>query len=92
MKCHNCHETDHEPTAKYCHVCGSLIAQEARGYEQLIQKALEQNDRIQKKLDDLEELIKVSQKSEHEQKSELQEALDDLVRLQKELDNLKDLN
>lgn len=22
MKCPHCNETDHEPTAKYCHVCG----------------------------------------------------------------------
>lgn len=92
MNCPKCNETDHEPTAMYCHVCGSLIAPKDGGYEQLIQKALEQNDRIQEKLDDLEELIKVSQKRRHEQKSELQEALDDLVRLQKELDDLKGLN
>lgn len=92
MKCPNCKETDHEPSAKYCHVCGSLIALEARGYEQLIQKALEQSDRIEKELDDLEEMIKVSQKRRHEQKSELQEAMDELARLQKELDDLKGLN
>ena len=25
MKCPNCNETDHEPGAKYCHVCGALL-------------------------------------------------------------------
>lgn len=28
MKCPNCNETDHEPTAKYCHVCGVLLEKE----------------------------------------------------------------
>ena len=25
MKCPNCNETEHEPTAKYCHVCGTKL-------------------------------------------------------------------
>ena len=25
MKCPSCNETDHEPTAKYCHVCGTAL-------------------------------------------------------------------
>lgn len=25
MKCPNCNETDHEPTAKFCHVCGGVL-------------------------------------------------------------------
>ena len=25
MKCPNCNETDHEPTAKFCHTCGCLL-------------------------------------------------------------------
>lgn len=25
MKCPKCKETDHEPTAKYCHVCGCIL-------------------------------------------------------------------
>lgn len=25
MKCSNCNTTDHEPTAKFCHVCGALL-------------------------------------------------------------------
>ena len=28
MKCSNCNETDHEPTAKYCHVCGFALTEE----------------------------------------------------------------
>ena len=28
MKCPNCNETEHEPTAKYCHVCGAPLALE----------------------------------------------------------------
>ena len=28
MKCPNCNETDHEPTAKYCHVCGALLVRD----------------------------------------------------------------
>lgn len=27
MKCPNCKETDHEPTAKYCHVCGTMLSE-----------------------------------------------------------------
>ena len=26
MKCPNCNETDHEPSAKFCHVCGAKLA------------------------------------------------------------------
>ena len=26
MKCPNCNETDHEPTAKFCHVCGVKLS------------------------------------------------------------------
>jgi len=26
MRCSNCNETDHEPTAKFCHVCGQKFA------------------------------------------------------------------
>ena len=76
MKCPNpyCNETEHEPTAKYCHVCGSLIAPKG-DYEQLIQKALQNSDRLEKKLDDLERLIEVSQKRRSEQQSELQKSL-----------------
>ena len=25
MKCPNCNETDHEPSAKFCHVCGAKL-------------------------------------------------------------------
>lgn len=28
MKCPHCNETDHEPTAKYCHVCGKALNEE----------------------------------------------------------------
>ena len=90
MKCPNCNETEHEPTAKYCHVCGSLMAPKW-DYEQLIQKALGNSDRLEKKLDNLERLIEVSQKKRSEQQSELQRALDELARLQKKLDEFKDL-
>ena len=31
MKCPNCNETEHEPTAKYCHVCGTELRESPEG-------------------------------------------------------------
>ena len=92
MICPNpyCNETEHEPTAKFCHVCGSLLAPK-EDCEQMIQKALQSTGRLQNKIDELEGLIKTSHEMECDQKSELNEALDDLARLLKQLDDLKDL-
>lgn len=50
MKCPNCNETDHEPTAKYCHVCGGVLDPE--GIE-LSKKLLEHGRRVQQSWDDM---------------------------------------
>lgn len=55
MKCLNCNETDHEPTAKYCHVCGGVLDPERAkllDYGKKVQESWEEMRRRQDAMDD----------------------------------------
>lgn len=51
MKCPKCNETDHEPTAKYCHVCGTSLAKgkpkkaPVKGYPKGYQHRIKKRDK-----------------------------------------------
>lgn len=51
MKCPHCNETGHEPTAKYCHVCGTSLAKKKpketpiRGYPKGHQHRIKKRDK-----------------------------------------------
>ena len=44
MKCPNCNEIEHEPNARFCHVCGQILDPERADFSQ---KLLEQGQKIQ---------------------------------------------
>ena len=44
MFCPNCNATEHEPTAKFCHVCGQVLDPEREAFSR---KLLEQGQRMQ---------------------------------------------
>lgn len=50
MECPNCNETDHEPTAKYCHVCGGVVDPERLEFSR---KLLDHGRRVRQSWDEM---------------------------------------